>query len=195
MKAVRILDAAYAAGVHIEVDKGDLVLEADSAPPDEIVDALFSAKAAIIALLATQNGDSKTGNCVSLFPEQGSTQFGKNRHLPDTLDDDAYQRAINTWLNNHPVVSQPDRCARCFRRERPDHAVIPFGIYTRGHVWLHGECWDPWQQHRRQMATRALENENIHCHTAFAPTEELRGPKAVIDDEEDDNWTKGDDKL
>ncbi len=194
MRAARILDAAHAAGVHVEVDQGDLVLEADIAPPDEIVEALFSAKAAIIALLATQKGDSKTGNCVSLFPEQGSTQFGKNRPLPDRLDYDAYQRAINTWLNNHPVVSQPDRCAWCFRLEEPDHAIFPFGAFARGHVWLHGECWDRWQQHRRQMAAKALENDNGHCHSTLTRTVEAPGPKAVIDDEAEDNWTEGGDK-
>jgi hypothetical protein len=162
MRAARILDAALAAGVHIEVDHGDLVLEADSPPPDEIVAAVFSVKAAIIALLETQNGIPNSEKCVPLFPERGLTRSMENRPLPEILDVDPYERAITAWLNNNPVVSQPDRCAWCFRLEQPDHAIFPFGVYARGHVWLHGECWEPWQQHRRQMAARALENENTH---------------------------------
>jgi hypothetical protein len=158
MKADRALRAAYAAGVHIEVDDGDLVLEADTAPPDEIVAALFSQKAAIIALLETQRGNPNID--VLLFPEKaGFTEKRRSPHQ-ETKDIDAYERAIITWLNENPIVNQPDRCAWCFRPELPDHAVVPFGIRTSGHVWLHGECWEPWQQHRRLMAARALENKD-----------------------------------
>ncbi len=179
MKAARILHAAHAAGVHIEVDKGDLVLEADSAPPDEIVEALFSAKAAIIALLETQVGISNSEKCVPLFPDTGLTQFDKNWPLPEPLVVDPYERAINTWLNNNPVVTQPDRCAWCFKADQPDHAVVPFGIHSRGHVWLHGECWDTWQKHRRQMAVRALQ-DNVRCPAPSHSGEVLR-PETVVE--------------
>jgi hypothetical protein len=194
MKVARILHAAHAAGVHIEVDKGDLVLEADSRPPDEIVDAVFSAKAAIIALLETQNVIPMNEDCGSLLPESGSIQSSENRPLPETLDDHAYQRAINTWLNGNPVVSEPDRCAWCFRLERHDHAIVPSGVSAHGHVWLRGECWYPWHQHRQQMAAGALQN-NVRCpapsHSGEVPQAETVVEKLV--DEAVENAVKSHD--
>ena len=51
MNASAVLKAASAAGVQIAVDRGDLVLAANTPPPDEIIDALFCHKADIIALM------------------------------------------------------------------------------------------------------------------------------------------------
>ena len=167
MKADRILMAAHAAGVHIEVDKGDFILEADSPPPDDIVEAVFSAKAAIIALLGGHNGPPSDENCVSLFPD-------RNRSFPETFNVDPHEYALTTWMNNHPVVSPPDRCAWCFRPEQPDHAVVPFGVHTPGNVWLHGECWYSWQQHRRQMAIAALKADSELCQGSQGQTGEIR---------------------
>lgn len=169
MKAARILKAAQAAGVHIEVDNGDLVLEADSPPPDEIVEAVFSAKAAIIALLGGQNGPRGDENRVATFPGMGLTQIQPRF---DALD--PYETAINIWLNNNPALSPPDRCAWCFRTEDRDHAVVPFGSHGSGHIWLHGECWGPWQRHRRQLAAVALTAENQLCVGISGKTGEAR---------------------
>ena len=192
MKAARILRAAQAAGVHIEVDRGDLVLEADSPPPDEIVEAVFSAKAAIIALLGAQNGPRFDKSRVAVFPDTGLTVIQPNFHAADP-----YETAVNIWLNNNPASSPPDRCAWCFRPEHPDHAVVPFGSHGSGHIWLHGECWTPWQQHRRQMAAEALQAENQLCHGPPGQTGELRRAESNIehvDDHATDNRLNGGDK-
>lgn len=199
MKAAAVLEAAMAAGVHIKIDNGDLVLEANAPPAPGIVDALSSQKAAIIALLETQDGIPNSENCVPLFPERVLTRSVENRSLSKPRDVHPCESAIAAWLNNHPVLSPPDRCAWCFRPERPDHTVVPFGIHSRGHVWLHAECWDPWQQHRRQMATRALDNKNIQCRTSIGEVHagEVFRPKVVVESPDgaaDDNWINGDDK-
>jgi hypothetical protein len=51
MSAIETLKAARAAGVHLGIDGDDLVLEAASAPPTAVLDALSRHKAEIMALL------------------------------------------------------------------------------------------------------------------------------------------------
>ena len=51
MSAVEALKAARAAGVELALDGDDLVLEAASAPPAAVLDALSRHKAEIVALL------------------------------------------------------------------------------------------------------------------------------------------------
>lgn len=52
MNAAEALEAARAAGVRVVAEGGDLLLDADSAPPPAILDALKRSKAEILVLLA-----------------------------------------------------------------------------------------------------------------------------------------------
>jgi hypothetical protein len=58
---------ARAAGVHLGIDGDDLVLEAASAPPTAVLDALSRHKAEIMALLrpAEDGGRARTGRRIS----------------------------------------------------------------------------------------------------------------------------------
>ena len=49
--AAEILEAAQAAGVHVEIDGDNLLLEAPAKPPAALVDAMRRCKPEIIALL------------------------------------------------------------------------------------------------------------------------------------------------
>lgn len=179
MIAAAVLKAAEAAGVHIKIDNGDLVLEADAPPPDSIVDALSSEKAGIIALLKTQNGDSINQSNMALFPSTRSSQVDQIPPFREAPGINPDETAINDWLNSNPVATPPDRCAWCFRAEDPDHAVVPFGVHGSGHIWLHGECWDPWRLHRRQMAVKALKAEKEPCHRAVGQTGKISPEETV----------------
>ena len=55
MSAAEALKAARAAGIHLEIDSHDLVLEASLPPPAAVLDALSRHKAEIMALLRPAN--------------------------------------------------------------------------------------------------------------------------------------------
>jgi hypothetical protein len=75
VSAVETLREARAAGLSVGVEGTDLVLDAEDAPPDELVDALWRDKAEILNLLnesTTGEKDSATG--ASKLPDlQGLT--------------------------------------------------------------------------------------------------------------------------
>src|SRR5260370_10125625 len=60
MNAHRLIEDVRAAGFSIEVDGGDLIVEADRDPPSELVAELRAHKAELIAFL-TSNRDEESG--------------------------------------------------------------------------------------------------------------------------------------
>jgi hypothetical protein len=58
MIAQRLLDDARAAGFSIEVEDGDLFVDADCDPPPELIAELRQNKAELLAILAPQAGDA-----------------------------------------------------------------------------------------------------------------------------------------
>jgi hypothetical protein len=68
----------------------------------------------------------------------------------------AFECCIIEWLNRHPDLSAPGRCAWCGRRGSEEPGLAPFGTEDHGHTWLHDECWQRWHQDRRRRAAVAL---------------------------------------
>ena len=66
MSAAEALKAALAAGVSVEIDGDDLVLEASAPPPPAVLDLLSQHKAPIIAMLRWQNRRGKFGSKESI---------------------------------------------------------------------------------------------------------------------------------
>jgi hypothetical protein len=58
MSALNLLDTCRAAGLSIEVDGGDLIVEADGNPPPSLLAELRQHKAEVIALLRPQNQET-----------------------------------------------------------------------------------------------------------------------------------------
>jgi hypothetical protein len=80
-------------------------------------------------------------------------------HKPEVLDllrGESKRRRIVEWLNAHPVSSDPDRCCSCGGSDRSGDVLLPFGVASTGHAWLHSECWFPWHKRREADAMRAL---------------------------------------
>jgi hypothetical protein len=57
MSATEVLRVSTETGVRLSVEGANLVLDADTRPPDEILNALRRHKPEIIALLVTSNRD------------------------------------------------------------------------------------------------------------------------------------------
>jgi hypothetical protein len=51
------------------------------------------------------------------------------------------------------VRSPPGRCLGCGDPENP---LLPFGITTTGHAWLHHRRWSAWYAGSKEQAVAAL---------------------------------------
>jgi hypothetical protein len=59
------------------------------------------------------------------------------------------------WLNRHHIGSSPDCCCWCGGTER-DNVLLPFGVESAGHAWVHSGCWRAWHEARRASAVAGL---------------------------------------
>jgi hypothetical protein len=156
MRAVEALKAARAAGVHLGVDGDALVLDAASAPPAAVLDALSRHKAEIVALLRPDHDGWSAEDWQAYFDERaGIVEFDGG--VP-RLEAEAYafECCVVEWLNRHPVPSDPGRCAWCGKAESLGAVVLPFGTEPGTHTWLHAECWAAWHDARCDQAAKAL---------------------------------------
>jgi hypothetical protein len=160
MSAVRALDAARAAGVEVRVDGRDLVLQADTQPAAEILDDLSRNKAEIIALLRPRARSLVRDDLLALFDERRRTAALVGC-TPTKAEAVAFECCLVAWLDQHPAISAPGRCAWCGGNEASDAVVIPFGVEEAGPTWLHPECWKPWHRSRRDEAEEALRRMGI----------------------------------
>jgi hypothetical protein len=156
MSAVAALIAACAAGVHLEVDGSDLLLEAASAPPASVLDALASYKPDIVALLRPMTDSWTTEDWQAFYEERaGTLEFDAGMPRP-AAEAQAFEACVTEWLNRDPASSSAGSCSWCGGRETDSAAVVPFGTEPGSHAWLRSECWRPWQDDRRAEAVKAL---------------------------------------
>jgi hypothetical protein len=59
------------------------------------------------------------------------------------------------WLNRNHRRSSPDCCCWCGGTERDD-VLLPFGVESAGHAWVHSGCWRAWHEARRATAVAGL---------------------------------------
>jgi hypothetical protein len=50
---------------------------------------------------------------------------------------------------------------RCGEAEHAHDPLLPFGIESAGHAWLHSRCWPAWDAARQAEAAAALEAMGI----------------------------------
>jgi hypothetical protein len=143
MTAAEALRLAREHGIRISMAGGDLILDARRAPAPRVLETIRQHKREIVALLAAEHGESE----------------GLLRAEADPV---AFESRIVDWLNRHPCRSEPGRCAWCEQPDRGGRAVVPFGIESRGHIWLHPECWSDWHSDRRARAQRALSSQGLY---------------------------------
>jgi hypothetical protein len=156
MSAFRALKAARAAGIHLEVDGDGLVLEATSAPPAAVLEAISRHKTEIVALLRPgRDGWSAEDWQIFFDKRAGIAEFDGELPRPEA-EVRAYACCVAEWLNRNPERSQPGCCLACGGREKGHDALLPFGIEPAGHVWLHGQCWPAWYGARKAKAASAL---------------------------------------
>jgi hypothetical protein len=113
--------------------------------------------AATVATVATKSGN---GGAVGArlrqsiqAPPAVSFLDGRNWQRKSPVADEA---AVIDWLNTNPAPSLPSSCGHCGATERPSDPLVPHGVESTGHVWLHRSCWTVWMASRRAQALVAL---------------------------------------
>ena len=157
MNAAEALEMAFAAGVHIEIDRGDLLLEADSPPPDDVVEVLFHHKVGIIFLLKPAQIEWGEKNWQSFFEERATYSQQENGYDRISAELCAFEDCVDQWLVLNPPKPLPaSQCLQCKQEILPrDAAVIPVAAGAEIGS-LHPKCAGKWMISRRWEARQAL---------------------------------------
>jgi hypothetical protein len=157
MSAAQVLAAARTIGIHVEVDGGDLVLEASAPPPSTVLEALSQHKAEIVELLRPRADGWSTEDWRVYFDERAAVAEFNNGLTHADAEAHAFECCIIQWLNRNPSLSAAGRCVWCGAAESDNSVVLPFGTDPGTQAWLHAECWPAWHQARRAKAAAELQ--------------------------------------
>jgi hypothetical protein len=173
MSAVEALKAARAAGVELALDGDDLALKAASAPPAAVLDALSRHKAQIVALLRPAEDGWSAEDWQVFFEERAGIVEFDGGLLRAEAEAQAFACCVVEWLNRNPERSPAGRCLGCGDREHAHDPLLPYGVETAGHAWLHSRCWPAWYEARKAKAASALAAMGIMT-PVFHPMEPRR---------------------
>jgi hypothetical protein len=167
MSASEVLKAARTAGIDVRLDGDDLLLQAEAPPPAPILDLLSRHKPEILALLRSGR-DGWTGpDWRFFFANRVSVAEFKSGLPRNVAEARAFDCCVAEWLNRYPQYAAPERCFCCAQPETARDLLLPFGIGTRGQVWLHSRCSDAWYFTRMAQAVSALAAMGIAPPTEF----------------------------
>jgi hypothetical protein len=155
------LKLARSAGIRIGIDGDALTLDADTAPPSDVLELLVLHKAQVIALLRTGRDGWSGDDWRTFFDERaGIAEFdgGLPRYEAEAR---AFACCVAEWLNRNPAHSPLGRCLGCGEAEHGQDPLLPFGTETTGYAWLHSSCWSAWHASRKAEAIAALSIHEI----------------------------------
>jgi hypothetical protein len=156
MNAADALKTARAAGVEVILDGDDLALNAASAPPAAVLDALSRYKAEIAVLLRPAEDGWSVEDWQVFFEERaGIVEFDGGLPRADA-EVQAFACCVVEWLNRNPERSPAGRCVDCGGLDHAHDPLLPYGVEPTGHVWLHSHCWPAWYEARKAKAVSTL---------------------------------------
>jgi hypothetical protein len=165
VSAAEALRAARAAGIEVELDGDDLLLEASAPPDTAILDLLSNHKAGVVALLRPDRDGWSAEDWQVFFDERaGIAEFDSGLPRPQA-EARAFACCVAEWLNRNPVWSPPGSCLACSGGECAHDPLLPYGIETTGHAWLHSRCWHAWHAGRNAQAVAGLAAMGIATRT------------------------------
>ena len=156
MSASQALRAARDAGIHLEVEGDDLLLEAPAPPPTAVLDALSRHKAEIVRILHPAKDGWSAEDWRLYFEERAAVAEFDGGLSRDEAEAQAFECCVVTWLDRNPPPSAPGRCAWCGQTEANGAVVVPYGSEPGTRASLHTECWPAWQELHRSQALEAL---------------------------------------
>ena len=156
MSAAEAVSAARSAGIKLDVDGDDLVLEAAAPPAPAILERLSRHKAAIIAWIRPGADGWSAEDWQAFFDERsGIAEFDGELPLYQS-EAQAFSCCVTEWLNRNPVSSPMRQCLGCGDRDHDHDPLLPFGLASTGHAWLHSRCWPAWAESRKAEAVAAV---------------------------------------
>ena len=156
MTAAEALKAVRAAGVELALDGDDLVLNAASAPPATVLDALSRHKAEIVSLLRPGRDGWSAEDWQVFFDERaGIVEFDGGLPRPKATAQ-AFACCVAEWLNRNPERSPAGRCLGCGDGEHDHDPLLPYGTEPNSHVWLHSRYGPAWYEARKPKAASVL---------------------------------------
>jgi hypothetical protein len=145
------LELARRHGVRVALNDNNLSLEADTAPPAEVIAAFKAAKSAIVGELRLRQA------------------------LDRQRREEVERRDITRWINKHFISSPPGRCIHCGGGPRAnDRFVLIFVGSDRADV--HASCHQTWLNERQAAARRALGLEADSAAGIAVPPSSTAGP-------------------
>jgi hypothetical protein len=154
--AAETLKAARAAGIDLQVDGEDLVLEAAAPLAAEIIDLLSRYKPSIVELLRRSSQTRSAEDWQVFFDERAAVAELRGGLPRPDAEARAFVCCVVEWMNCNLVRSPPGRCLACGGSDRPHDALLPFGLEPIGHAWLHSRCWPAWHAGLEAQAIAAL---------------------------------------
>src|SRR4051812_32064931 len=118
MSAVQALQAARDAGVRLGIDGETLTLEADAAPPPDVLDLVARHKADVVALLRKGDDGWSGEDWRACFDERAGIAEFEGGMPRDQGEARAFACCATEWRNRNPVRSPPGRCLGCGAGDR-----------------------------------------------------------------------------
>jgi hypothetical protein len=156
MNAAKAVMEARDAGIRLGLHRNDLVLAAAAPPSPAILELLSRHKAAIVVWLRPGPDGWSPDDWHSYFDERVGLAEPGGGLSRDQAEAQAFSCCVPEWLNRNTVRSAPGHCLGCGAAEHPYDPLLPFGIESSGHAWLHSRCWRVWADGRKAEAISAL---------------------------------------
>lgn len=138
-EALEVAEVARAAGISVEIDGDDLVLEASAPPQPALLDLMSHHKASIMALLRLADDGWSAEDWQVFFDERaGIAEFDGG------LATAAAETA--SWQRTQRIADQAH-----------DPVLRNGVVESTGHAWLHARCWPAWYAGKKAEAVAALE--------------------------------------
>jgi hypothetical protein len=161
MKPNEVLKHARAAGLRIEVDGDDLILDADAEPPSALLDLLRQHKPQLITMLR-RGPDGWTGeDWRAFFDERAAIGEHDGALSKAEAEARAFDCCRAEWMNRHPVHTQAGRCASCGEADLSHDQLVPFGTQMNRVAWLHSRCFPAWYGAQKASAEAELQQLGI----------------------------------
>ncbi len=158
MTAAEALRTARASGVRVMTDGRDLLLEARTPPPPQVLNALGRHKREVITLLQTAGHRSSAEDWQAYYDERAAVREYDGGLPRGEAEQLAFEDTVTQWLCLHPApASNPQEgCVHCGAGDQPGNTLIAV-LAAEGFVWVHDGCWKGWQADRRRQASMALQ--------------------------------------
>jgi hypothetical protein len=141
VSAAEALKAARAAGIRVGIDGDDLVLEASAPPEPALLDLLSRHKASIVTLLRPADEGWSVEDWHVFFDERAGIAEFDGGLLRGKAEARAFACCAVEWLNRNPMPSPPERVFGCGGGDHGHDPLLPLGIESTGHAWLHSCIW------------------------------------------------------